>query len=160
MLSTISGMLSVFLLSLLLGNCVAGITFLLVFVGLRLFSGGYHATTYLRCFVLSNCMFLMGYGLSVLIQPFSFLQWSLATVSIGIIFFLSPVRHKKHPLSELAYRRNGSIARFLAISILLFFGGCMFSNEFPLVAANTAASLAAVASLILLATYLERGETL
>lgn len=64
LISTGLGMMSVFLISCLLGRPLSGIIFLIVFVSLRLYCGGLHASTYLRCFILSNLVFLSVYGLS------------------------------------------------------------------------------------------------
>lgn len=47
LISTGLGMMSVFLISCLLGRPLSGIIFLIVFVSLRLFCGGLHASTYL-----------------------------------------------------------------------------------------------------------------
>ena len=51
LISTGLGMMSVFLISCLLGRPLSGIIFLIVFVSLRLYCGGLHASTYLRCFI-------------------------------------------------------------------------------------------------------------
>ena len=53
-LSSLAVMFSVFTLSCLCGAVYTSITFSLIFVSIRLFSGGYHAKTYGCCFILSN----------------------------------------------------------------------------------------------------------
>lgn len=49
---TISSILNIVLIlvcSLIVGDILAGITYLFIFIFLRSFTGGYHATTYFRC---------------------------------------------------------------------------------------------------------------
>ena len=101
LISTGLGMMSVFLISCLLGRPLSGIIFLIVFVSLRLYCGGLHASTYLRCFILSNLVFLSVYGLS----------WGLTYVS----WLLSV----NHPLSDERYIRNKRISRVLAFTEMI-----------------------------------------
>ena len=56
-LSTLASMCSIVLLGLLLKNPASAFIFLGVFFFLRLFSGGYHAPTYARCFLLTNSVY-------------------------------------------------------------------------------------------------------
>lgn len=63
-LSTLASMCSIVLLGLLLKNPASAFIFLGVFFFLRLFSGGYHAPTYARCFLLTNSVYLAVVGAS------------------------------------------------------------------------------------------------
>ena len=67
-LSSLAVMLSVFILSCLFGAVNTSFTFSLIFVSIRLFSGGYHAKTYGRCFILSNAIYMGCFGAAHLIQ--------------------------------------------------------------------------------------------
>ena len=53
-ISTFFGLVSILLISCLLSRFTSGLVFISVFVPLRLFTGGFHAATYTRCFVISN----------------------------------------------------------------------------------------------------------
>lgn len=53
-LSTLGSMTSIFMMALAFGNLYSAVAFLGVFFVLRIFSGGYHAPTYARCFVLTK----------------------------------------------------------------------------------------------------------
>ena len=55
-LSTLSSILSIILLSIIFKNVYFSLLFLYIFFFLRLFSGGYHAPTYSRCFILTNAI--------------------------------------------------------------------------------------------------------
>ena len=69
-LSTLASMCSIVMLGLLLKNPASAFIFLGVFFFLRLFSGGYHAPTYARCFLLTNSVYLAVVGTSNLIVRF------------------------------------------------------------------------------------------
>lgn len=56
-LSTLSSILSIILLSIIFKNVYSSLLFLYTFFFLRLFSGGYHAPTYSKCFILTNAIF-------------------------------------------------------------------------------------------------------
>ena len=71
-LSTLASMCSIILLGILFGNPASAFLFLGVFFFLRLFSGGYHAPTYTRCFLLTNVVYLVVYALSQGIIHFRF----------------------------------------------------------------------------------------
>lgn len=58
-ISTFFGLVSILLISCLLSRFTSGLVFISVFVPLRLFTGGFHAATYTRCFVISNISYLL-----------------------------------------------------------------------------------------------------
>ncbi len=91
--------------------------FLLPFFGLRLFCGGYHAKTYSRCFISTNFTYLLTLCGAKLISFLSTMSFMLffACLAFLIIFFWSPIRNYRHPLSEKRYQHNRKIARWLSI---------------------------------------------
>lgn len=58
-ISTLAGVLSILVVSIMLSDIMAGLVFLLSFVPLRLFAGGYHASTYWKCFLISNVTYIV-----------------------------------------------------------------------------------------------------
>lgn len=57
-ISTVSGMVAVFLIAALgFHRPLEGIIFLAATISLRIYSGGYHADTYLRCFIITSLSF-------------------------------------------------------------------------------------------------------
>lgn len=111
-LSTLASMCSIVMLGLLLKNPASAFIFLGVFFFLRLFSGGYHAPTYARCFLLTNSVYLAVVGTSYWIVHFQLyhLLPVVVVASCVVVIALSPVRNKHHPLSEKTYRKNRKIA--------------------------------------------------
>lgn len=111
-LSSLAVMSSVFILSYLCGAVYTSITFSLIFVSIRLFSGGYHAKTYGRCFILSNAVYLACFSTAYLIQilRITFFCPVLTLLSMAIVCVLAPVKHKNHPMSNTSYQKNRNIA--------------------------------------------------
>lgn len=150
-LSTLASMCSIVLLGLLFKNPASAFIFLGVFFFLRLFSGGYHAPTYTRCFLLTNSVYLTVVGTSYWIVHFQLyhLLPVIVVASCVVVMVLSPIRNKHHPLSEKTYRKNRKIAVVLAaIESLLFLILFIWQIFRPYVAVSTM-SLAAVAVMML-----------
>ena len=111
---------SIIIISSVCGSIIYSLIFILVFAGIRFFSGGYHAKTYLRCFILTNIVFVVvlivshferNYGstLGLLI-----LTW----ISMLLIVFLSPIQNRNHPLSRKRRTLNGVVSKLYAAIIL------------------------------------------
>ena len=150
-LSTLASMCSIVLLGLLFKNPASAFIFLGVFFFLRLFSGGYHAPTYTRCFLLTNSVYLTVVGTSYWIVHFQLyhLLPVIVVASCVVVMVLSPIRNKHHPLSEKTYRKNRKIAVVLAaIESFLFLFLVIWQIFRPYVAISTM-SLAAVAVMML-----------
>lgn len=115
--STLFSLSSVTLISCLLGHAAYALFFVLFFFTLRLFCGGYHASTYAKCFLITNLTFLstIAYTEIVLrldltpIMPFLFL------LAAAVIWIFSPVKNENHPCSEKTFRKNKIISRCLII---------------------------------------------
>ena len=112
---------SIIIISSIYGSIIYSLIFMLVFAGIRFFSGGYHAKTYFRCFILTNTVFVVvlivshfeknhGSTLGLLI-----LTW----ISMLIIAFLSPIQNRNHPLSRKRRTLNGVVSKLYAIIILV-----------------------------------------
>ena len=161
-LSTLASMCSIMVLGILLKNPASAFIFLGVFFFLRLFSGGYHAPTYARCFLLTNSVYLAVVGASYWIVCFQLyhLLPVIVVASCAVVIVLSPVRNKHHPLSEKTYRKNRKIAIVLVSIESSFFLILFFWQIFrPYVAVSTM-SLTAVAVMMLLTLKNERGVKL
>ncbi|MDE6834176.1 MAG: accessory gene regulator B family protein [Ruminococcus sp.] len=125
------GLLLVFLLiSLLSGAMINFWAYLMFFIPLRIFSGGYHAKTSERCFVMSAVM----YGISVAVTKLlpllylDFYWWTAGVVSVLIIFIFAPLINANNPLNEVQKKRNRIIVYSLLIIDLVFFILCYIFN--------------------------------
>ena len=158
-LSTLASMCSIVLLGLLFKNPASAFIFLGVFFFLRLFSGGYHATTYARCFLLTNSVYLAVVGASYWIVHFQLyhLLPVIVAASCAVVIVLSPIRNKHHPLSENTYRKNRKIAVVLVSVESLLFLILFFWRIFPPYVTVSTMSLTAVAVMMLSTLKNERG---
>ena len=152
-------MVSIFVLSCLLQAVYASFVFSAIFVSIRLFSGGYHAKTYGRCFIVSNSVFLLCFFLARTIQKyhFDFVCPLLVCFSLLIIVTLAPIKHKKHPLSDATYQKNKKISRVLALSESLCVLAAHAFSVLPAFTSLASVTLAAVAVMMIIPKCLERG---
>lgn len=121
-------LLIVFLIASML--CEAMLNFwayLILFLPIRSFSGGYHAEKSESCFVLSTIM----YGLSIAITAFFPLlyqnwKWTIAgIISVIIILALSPMINENNPLTKSQQKRNRIIVYILlSVDLVVFILSC------------------------------------
>lgn len=117
-------LLIVFLIaSLLCGAMINFWAYLIFFLPIRIFSGGYHAKSSESCFVLSTIM----YGLSIaitLLFPLLYQNWKwiiAGVISILVILVLSPMVNENNPLTESQQKRNRIIVCILLAADLVVF---------------------------------------
>lgn len=129
-LSTMAGILTILFSALFFSVFVESIIFLSVFMTLRIFTGGYHAETYRKCFVCTVGLFWV----SILIKNIIMIsgrEWpwlSLLFVSCIYISLRAPVINKYQPLSDKKKIKNIKKS-ILVIWIYLFIIGWMFEHD-------------------------------
>lgn len=157
-LSTLAASFSIIIISLLLGHFFTAVLFLACFVGFRLFAGGFHASTYGRCFLLTNSMFLAALAGAALLKllQLPFFSLALLVVSAAIIFWLAPIRNKNHPMSDKTFRKNRVIARGLALIVAVLFSLLYVFGVSPGILAISSTSIAAVAVMMIIPKWNER----
>ncbi len=120
-ISTVTSATSILILSILLGNAIYSLLFFIFFYSLRIFCGGFHATTYTRCFIITNLIFVSSVLISKLISFINTL-YILPVVllfSFLVVFSLSPIQNKNHPYSKERFSKYRLIARTLSIIYFL-----------------------------------------
>jgi len=110
-------------ISVFFGEIVSGLLFLAVYIPLRIYSGGYHASTELRCYLLSVLTLLIFLSAIKLIPDGLYLTLAVVftVVSSLIILVLAPVGTPNKMLDNLeilVYRKRGRI--IMAIEVLIF----------------------------------------
>ena len=70
-LSTILNILIILILSLIYGSFFTGIIFLLVFIPLRKFTGGYHADTYMKCNIVFAILYTSVFWLTKILYKYT-----------------------------------------------------------------------------------------
>ncbi len=157
-ISTAAAVASILLLATLLGNLFWGIIFLIVFISFRLHGGGYHASTYRNCFILTNSVFLASFVLSlILLHTPSVMNYVLLLTSCFVIWILAPISNPRHPVSEQTFRKNKIIVRGMVSSSLLLILLGEFLFTWHSLFCIYSASVAAVAAMMILSK--KRGGT-
>lgn len=117
-ITTVVGLTSILLISYLLFELSSGLIFIIMFVPLRLFTGGYHATTYRKCFAISNCSYL-----TILILKYIMWDNTPSEIWIGLLIIASsyiaasvPVINQAQPISEYKQMRSKRITRYILIT--------------------------------------------
>ena len=132
-LTTLLGIVSILLLSAIFFSIWDGVLFLTVFSVVRTSAGGYHCKTYLKCFLLSNAIFLGIMAVSLLFSYLPTLPTDTMRVLSGIlflvtwlyIFFNAPVVPINHALSKKKVLQNKLRARCSSTIVSLFGVGCI-----------------------------------
>lgn len=96
---------------------IASIVFFVGFLTLRKFSGGYHASTYLRChflFWLNQLIMIMLYKL-VSFEHSRILSLLFILISIVCVFMLAPVGNENKPLSVNEKRKYGLLSKIIIL---------------------------------------------
>ncbi|MBQ6334252.1 MAG: accessory gene regulator B family protein [Erysipelotrichaceae bacterium] len=105
LISDSRNLLCVFLLSFFLRNTELAILYMLVLSTLRVHTGGWHASSELKCFITYQGMFLFFSLLNTLIILKS-INTAIMIFSVFYIIYFSPVEHKYNPLSAEEIKRN------------------------------------------------------
>ena len=112
------GLVLMFLIiSLILNELSYFFSYLVFFIPLRVFAGGYHSSTSERCFILSNVMYILS---ALMTKYISFAESKtiimlLIIIAYGVIISLSPLVNKNNILDKHQIKRNKII-----VYILLF----------------------------------------
>lgn len=120
-ITIILNMITTFCIGLLFGCVVELLVFMVAYIPLRSFAGGYHAKTPLKCYLSSIVMLII---VSVAIQYVALKIWVhyvIAAVSVMIIAVLAPVEDRNKPLDEMemkVYKRRTIVV--LSVEIVLF----------------------------------------
>ncbi len=118
-LSTSVNLVAALLFSFIMGQLSFGISFLIAFMLLRRFTGGYHANSYLGCFLSLQAMLLVGFasqrlyesGISVVFP------WVLTAVSIVLIFVLAPIDHVNKPSTPASRKKFRFLSRVMTLAL-------------------------------------------
>lgn len=97
------------------------VAFILYFVPLRLFAGGYHCNTYAACFIVTNLIFIAVCVCSrlVILSGLAYLDVFILIGSVLYIFAYAPAPNPKHPISKKKLKRNRLITREILITLLV-----------------------------------------
>lgn len=127
-LSTVTGIISVLILSIFINSVIESIIFLVIFAMLRTYTGGYHAKNHLSCILILNVNIVIGVAFSKLLEGFMLYISAIIMSFIGniIITIASPVVNENHQLSKRQIEQSKKFSQILlmisnVVIILLFF---------------------------------------
>lgn len=99
---------------------------LCILISIRIFAGGYHSSTTLRCLLFSTLFFLITSWLGPTLPKLNiFIYYLISLLSIGIVILNAPFPNKKRPIKSKKRRFTLKIISIfftvLWTSVLLFF---------------------------------------
>lgn len=98
--------------------------FFIMFITVRIYTGGYHSETYLKCKFLFSLIILSVLGLSNINIPF-YLIVIILSLFLITIFYLAPIENEKKPLTmkeKKKYRRISMINSVIwSVSAIIFY---------------------------------------
>ncbi len=148
--------LSIFIISILLGNYFETFCFFLAFIPLRIWSGGYHANTKMGCYFVSIFVYI---GFSIITQlvavKYLVVTNIIMTVSAMILVYrLSPIIHFNKNVTnveKILYRKKSILTCFFQGIIII--GGTVFLNKnlyiFSFACGQVASALALLSAYLL-----------
>ena len=153
----ISSLLStslILIFGILMGQLLQTITFLIVFILLRSFSGGYHANTYIVCSVVTFSCF----GIVLLLSHFVTIHWVmyifLAAVGILLLLIFAPIENPNKEITPMQRKKHKKTSVLLFSVIVLL--GFLSTNFLPNIGSTIFFTL--MADLILLFIKTNRKE--
>lgn len=163
MLANLFNFCIVVVIGLVSGEILKALVFYVVFISLRIHSGGFHANSYGCCFLLfgticAACIFLSNWFLknNCIFQPFII----ACTVNGLCVYTMAPIPHVNRQISDeekVLFRKKSWIVLFVWVMA----GTILLATEFRYIVPSIAVALLEVSILMLVAScYLhkERGE--
>ncbi len=121
LVSTVINVIIVLLIGFINKRLFETILFLISFMPLRTYSGGYHATTHMRCFlILLGCVMVQYVLLNSLpINIINVLSITMLVYGEIVIFILAPIIDNNHPMSKQQINNIHKICKTMLLIILL-----------------------------------------
>ena len=125
LISEIVSTMIVIVIGIVAGRMFNTLLYLLVFTVIRVYAGGYHASTHRNCIALFTLLFVGVLLMTEWIfdQNIDMLLVIGTIVSVGVIFLLAPVEDHHKPLERIEvgkYKRKARVrASILSVSIIL-----------------------------------------
>ncbi len=105
-------------LSILLDKLVPTLLFLMCFMGLRKRAGGYHANTFLLCYIETIGTYIIILYINLLLDKHILIFYMMLGVSVCIIFLIGTVSHPNlHMSKEEMLAAKGSSRRVLLLEV-------------------------------------------
>lgn len=147
--STLFCTISILLLGLLLNQIPQTLTFLLVFSTGRVLAGGFHASTYKDCYILTMASFLFTQLISYLLIQYPSIQILIFGFSILYLGINGPIYSSNKKITLVVFRKHRkNLRKFLAIICPLTF--FLFIKAFYIISSEIGCTLFTVTILFII----------
>lgn len=124
--TNIINVLTLIVMGVIFDNLVCGLIFAAAFMELRAYAGGYHASTPVRCYILTTVVIIVVLLLMKYVEVSYFFELGLIVISGFVIILLSPVESVNKPLDDIerkVYRKKAILIWCVEIVIAIW---CVF----------------------------------
>ena len=123
-LSSLFCILSILIISVICGMIVEGITFLIVFMAIRTSCGGYHCSTYLKCWLFTNSIFLVYLAIIYFTKDLNvdIVSMILLALCSLIIVAFAPLINENNPKGEKEIAEKKKKERIILSCYIVIFG--------------------------------------
>lgn len=128
LLSFLIGTFIILLIGIAANKVIHTIIFLLIFISLRRFTGGHHATSHLRCKLWTIGSYVAVLILSVTCNISSWAYLPLEVLGNIIIFRFGPIENIYKPLTKAIKKKNKTLSLIL-FTILSLIGSFVYFNS-------------------------------
>lgn len=118
MLSSLTEILVVILLSVICQNFLQTLTFFFAFIPLRIYAGGYHADTRLRCFLILLTIYMIFTVLLYIlpVETYQYIIYGSVSFTLIVVVVKAPLLHDRKNMTN----REISFFRKVALGICFF----------------------------------------
>ncbi len=159
-ISDFSSVMALLIFSIVYGNILETLVFLICFMFLRRYTGGYHADSHLRCFLTTVLCYLGNVAAATLLSGISLtalgiISGALALGSLALVVRYAPHIHKNHPLTVRECKLYGHISRMVTVGLLALAAVLLLCSQKKL-ALYVLMSVVTTASTLILAVILDK----
>lgn len=150
LISTLSEIAVILISASLFASFQEGAMFIILFFTLRVFSGGYHAKTYRRCFLVTFGTFLSIEAITDIMENMNCgrIIYSIFVLACIYIIVHAPVINRNQPLEQMKIIRNGKIASVITVLQMVMANKLFYYNQRMFYIASLTACFTAVFMLI------------
>ena len=117
---------SIFAIAAVLGNFIETILLFVFFIPLRIYAGGYHANTKLKCYLISLVMYGFSYALAKIVpsELFALIDVVGTVFSLIIVLIKAPIIHTNKTVNDIErknYRKISIQICLIETTIILLF---------------------------------------
>lgn len=153
--SSVLEIISILVISVFVGNFVETLLFFLAFVPLRIYAGGYHADTKLKCYFVSIGVYA-AFTAAIYSLPqtlYITVNMLMSMFSVVIVFTAAPVVHRNKTVNEIErmYYRKFSILICMVETLIILILTAVFPRSIyivSLVFGQLAVTLSMVAAIV------------